>query len=44
MTSDAARPTAGPNVDVLTANLVRRGLVDDLSGLRSPRARAGCRC
>jgi hypothetical protein len=36
MTSDAARPTAAPNVDVLTAHLVRRGLVDDPSGLRSP--------
>jgi hypothetical protein len=36
MTSDAARPTAGPNVDVRTAHLVRRGLVDDPSGLRSP--------
>jgi hypothetical protein len=44
MTSDATRPTAAPNVDVFTAHLVRRGLVDDPSGLRVARSRAGCRC
>ena len=33
MTSDATRPTAAPNVDVLPAHLVRRGLIDDPSGM-----------
>ena len=35
MTSDPARLTAAPNADVLTAHLMRRGLVDDPSGLAS---------
>jgi hypothetical protein len=33
MTSDATRQMAAPNVDVLSAHLVRRGLVDDPSGV-----------
>jgi hypothetical protein len=41
MTSDPTRLTAAPNADVLPAHLMRRGLVDDPSGLAS--SACGCR-